>query len=190
MSKQLSPQQLAEMWVAKHQDVIIGDGGSSAMDRAVKIIALETATEKGRADLFRAAAPFGASFLDSIPGQPHPATDFLSARDIVAAAGAAKVAAAAATGAPSPTGASASAAGLAPAGTVSSALAECPYCKEPASRFCKESGRRHETPEEKANRRWKHIFRQMAMMSSFVSNVRMKKKNTCIENGAVELSFN
>lgn len=68
-----------------------------------------------------------------------------------------------------------------------SALAECPYCDTPFTKFCHESGRRHETPEEKAERRWKHLFRQMAMMSSFVSNVRLSKKNTMVEEASVEL---
>src|SRR3989338_7360883 len=87
-NKALSPQELSEQWCAKHPEVIsyssdTNNNNLSAMDKAVKIISLETSTEKGKADLFRAAAPFGVSFLDSIPGQPHPATDFLGARDVL-----------------------------------------------------------------------------------------------------------
>lgn len=194
-SKALSPQELAEQWCAKHPEVISHSSDSnnsslSAMDKAVKIIALETSTEKGKADLFRAAAPFGVSFLDSIPGQPHPATDFLGARDVATISSSIK---------PQQQQQQRMKSrkndddhdtdDVAPAGVKASKLSECPYCKEPASRFCKETGRRHETPDEKAERRWKHVFRQLSLASSFVSNVRLSKKNSCIEDQGVELIF-
>ena len=197
MNKNLSPQELAEQWCSKHPEVVSASSENeklSAMDKAIKIISLETSTDKGKSDLFRAAAPFGVSFLDSIPGQPHPATDFLGARDLASSSSVQ----------PSssnnnnnnknsqqqqqqqqPSGGDT----MAIAGAKASNLQSCPYCKEPTSRFCKETGRRHETPEEKANRRWKHIFRQYSLASSFVSNVRLSKKNTCLDQEAVELVF-
>ena len=188
MNKSLSPQELAEQWCSKHPEVVSASPENeklSAMDKAVKIISLETSTEKGKSELFRAAAPFGVSFLDSVPGQPHPATDFLGARDLSSSANNNNN-----NNNTKPTSSSATTDGtMAIAGTKASNLSQCPYCKEPASRFCKETGRRHETPEEKANRRWKHIFRQYSLASSFVSNVRLSKKNTCLDQDAVELIF-
>ncbi len=216
LAKNVTPQELAEQWCAKHPEVISSSSGSagehlSAMDKAVKIISLETATDKGKSDLFRAAAPFGVSFLDSIPGQPHPATDFLGARDVLVvnskASNASKeqttanAAAAVASLKPSTTSVEQQQQNqnqtqnnnaeltLVPAGQRASRLESCPYCQEPSSRFCKETGRRHETTDEKGERRWKHIFRQLSLASSFVSNVRLSKKNTCLESEGVELIF-
>ena len=189
MNKNLSPQELAEQWCSKHPEVVSASSENeklSAMDKAIKIISLETSTDKGKSDLFRAAAPFGVSFLDSIPGQPHPATDFLGARDLTSTSSSSNN-----NNKNSQQQQQQPSEGdiMAIAGAKASNLQSCPYCKEPTSRFCKETGRRHETPEEKANRRWKHIFRQYSLASSFVSNVRLSKKNTCLDQEAVELVF-
>jgi hypothetical protein len=73
--------------------------------------------------------------------------------------------------------------------TVGSALSRCPYCNEPSSRFCKETGRRHETRDEAAERRWRHLYRQMVVASSFISMARLSKKNTCEVDDTVELVF-
>lgn len=69
------------------------------------------------------------------------------------------------------------------------ALEACPYCNEAWSRFCKETGRRHETSEERAERRWKHLFRRMSLAASFIDNSRLQKKNTCEEDYSVEIVF-
>jgi hypothetical protein len=73
--------------------------------------------------------------------------------------------------------------------TIGSALSRCPYCNEPSSRFCKETGRRHETRDEAAERRWRHLYRQMVVASSFISMARLSKKNTCEVDDTVELVF-
>eukprot|EP00759_Apiculatamorpha_spiralis_P006091 PhF_6_TR13593/c0_g1_i1/m.21749 len=68
-----------------------------------------------------------------------------------------------------------------------SSLKACPYCDEPSTRFCKESGKRHETPEERAKRRWRTTFRQLATANKFVSFARLQKVNTCAEVFTVNL---
>ena len=65
----------------------------------------------------------------------------------------------------------------------------CPYCPEPGSRYCKETGRRHETPAAKTLRQWKTIYRQLAMASQFVNTARLGKANTCVESDAIELDL-
>jgi hypothetical protein len=65
----------------------------------------------------------------------------------------------------------------------------CPYCSEPSSRYCKETGRRHQNAEERALLYWKRCYRQFALASQFVSSARLAKKNTCVEDYAVELDF-
>ncbi|CUG85644.1 Hypothetical protein, putative [Bodo saltans] len=65
----------------------------------------------------------------------------------------------------------------------------CPYCSEPTSRYCKETGRRHQNAEERALLYWKRCYRQFALASQFVSSARLAKKNTCVEDYAVELDF-
>ena len=59
--------------------------------------------------------------------------------------------------------------------------------KERANRFYKDSGKRHETPEERAYRRWRTTFRQLATVGKFVSMARLQKKNTCAEEFSVSL---
>lgn len=68
-------------------------------------------------------------------------------------------------------------------------LRSCPYCSEPTSRYCKETGRRHQGAEERALLYWKRCYRQFALASQFVSSARLAKKNTCVEDYAVELDF-
>ena len=65
----------------------------------------------------------------------------------------------------------------------------CIYCNEPSSRYCKETGRRHENAEERANRQWKTMFRQLAMASQFVNKARLNKPNTCVEDFGIELDL-
>ena len=67
--------------------------------------------------------------------------------------------------------------------------AGCFYCNEPTSRFCKETGRRHENGTEKAIRQWRRIYRQLALASSFVSSARLAKVNTCVEEYTIELNL-
>eukprot|EP00388_Colpodella_angusta_P007191 GDKJ01020527.1.p1 GENE.GDKJ01020527.1~~GDKJ01020527.1.p1 ORF type:complete len:170 (-),score=5.21 GDKJ01020527.1:28-537(-) len=66
---------------------------------------------------------------------------------------------------------------------------ECFYCNEPRSRFCKETGRRHESGLEKAMRQWRRIYRQLSLAASFVSSARLSKLNTCVEEFAIELNL-
>ncbi len=66
---------------------------------------------------------------------------------------------------------------------------KCAYCNEPATRYCKETGRRHETPGERAERQWRTIFRQVSLASRFVNSARLAKPNTCVEEFAVELDL-
>ena len=66
---------------------------------------------------------------------------------------------------------------------------ECFYCTEPGSRYCKETGRRHETVQQRASRQWRQLYRQMALASTFVSTARLAKVNTCVEEYAIDLNF-
>lgn len=68
-------------------------------------------------------------------------------------------------------------------------LRNCPYCTEPSSRYCKETGRRHQNSEERAMTLWKKLYRRFALASQFVSSARLAKKNTCVEDYSVELDF-
>lgn len=70
-----------------------------------------------------------------------------------------------------------------------SALPNCNYCNEPETRYCKNTGRRHETPQQRSVRLWKHIYRQLQVASNFISTARLEKKNTCVEEFAVELNL-
>jgi len=70
-----------------------------------------------------------------------------------------------------------------------SAMRKCTYCNEPTSRYCKETGRRHGSSEERALLRWKAIYRQLANASHFVSTARLSKPNTCVEDYAVQLDL-
>jgi hypothetical protein len=65
----------------------------------------------------------------------------------------------------------------------------CAYCDEFTTRFCKNTGRRHETQEQRAVRLWKHIYRQFHVASNFISTARLEKKNTCVEDYAVDLNL-
>lgn len=69
------------------------------------------------------------------------------------------------------------------------ALDQCPYCDEPKSRYCKETGRRHETAQGRAVRFWRHIYRQLSIASNFINTARLSKPNTCTEEYAVELDL-
>ena len=71
----------------------------------------------------------------------------------------------------------------------SSCPESCFYCTEPSSRYCKETGRRHETPQQRASRQWRQLYRQMALASTFVSTARLAKVNTCVEEFAIDLNF-
>jgi len=68
-----------------------------------------------------------------------------------------------------------------------SALSLCPYCNEPSSRFCKESGKRHETALERVKRRWHTVFRQLSVVGKLVNMTRLQKSNTCAEEFFVSL---
>lgn len=65
----------------------------------------------------------------------------------------------------------------------------CAYCREPSTRYCKETGRRHESEKERAVRMWKHIYRQMHVASNFISTARLEKPNSCLEDYAVDLDL-
>ena len=67
-----------------------------------------------------------------------------------------------------------------------SALVSCPYCDEPYRRFCPESGRRHETQDERASRLWRTMFRQIQFSAKMVSAARLEKPNTCAEEFYIE----
>jgi hypothetical protein len=68
-----------------------------------------------------------------------------------------------------------------------SALGDCPYCQEPHKRFCPESGRRHESPDDKVRRMWQALFRQVQFSSRMASLARLDKPNTCAEEFYVEI---
>lgn len=70
-----------------------------------------------------------------------------------------------------------------------SRLEACAYCNEPSSRYCKETGRRHETSGERATRLWRTIFRQLQCASHFIDTARLNKPNSCVEDYAVELNL-
>lgn len=65
----------------------------------------------------------------------------------------------------------------------------CFYCDDASTSFCKNTGRRHETIEEKNLRLWRHIYRQLHVASNFISTARLEKKNTCVEEFEVELNL-
>lgn len=65
----------------------------------------------------------------------------------------------------------------------------CPYCTEPTSRYCKETGRRHQTQKERLLFLWKRLYRHYSLASQFVTAARLAKKNTCVEDYTVELDF-
>jgi hypothetical protein len=69
----------------------------------------------------------------------------------------------------------------------SSNLVDCPYCDEPYRPFCPESGRRHETAEEKCQRMWRTLFRQLQFSAKMASAKRLEKPNTCAEEFYIEL---
>ena len=66
---------------------------------------------------------------------------------------------------------------------------QCAYCQEPGRRFCKETGRRHGTVEERALLYWKKMFQQMAIASQFVNSARLGRPNTCTEGDSVEIDL-
>lgn len=66
---------------------------------------------------------------------------------------------------------------------------QCPYCTEPSSRYCKETGRRHQSPEQRALEYWRKIYRRFALASQFITSARLSKRNSCIEDYSVELDF-
>ena len=64
---------------------------------------------------------------------------------------------------------------------------DCPYCTEPDRRFCPESGRRHETAEEKSQRLWRTMFRYVQFSCRVACVERLEKLNTCSEEFYIEL---
>ena len=68
-----------------------------------------------------------------------------------------------------------------------SQLRSCPYCAEPYRRFCPESGRRHETKEERCERLWRTLYRQTQFAGQMVSHRVVDSKNTCVEVFIVDL---
>ena len=68
-----------------------------------------------------------------------------------------------------------------------STLPDCPYCSEPHRRFCPESGRRHETAEEKATRLWRTMYRQSLFSLRLAAASRINEENTCAEEFFVEI---
>jgi hypothetical protein len=68
-----------------------------------------------------------------------------------------------------------------------SSLSDCPYCTDPSRRFCPESGRRHETSEERGQRLWRAMFRQLQFHSRMADLGRLEKPNTCAEEFYVEI---
>jgi hypothetical protein len=68
-----------------------------------------------------------------------------------------------------------------------STLDSCPYCTEPGRRFCPESGRRHETADERSLRLWRTLYRQMQFHSRMANVARLDKPNTCAEEFFVEI---
>ena len=67
------------------------------------------------------------------------------------------------------------------------ALADCPYCNEPSRPFCPESGRRHETHEERGMRLWRVMFRFLQFSSRVAQVERLSNPNTCSEEFYIEL---
>jgi hypothetical protein len=65
----------------------------------------------------------------------------------------------------------------------------CPYCDDGATRYCKNTGRRHEDADGKARRQWRHLFRQLQIANTFIDTARLNKANTCTEDFAVELDL-
>ncbi len=70
-----------------------------------------------------------------------------------------------------------------------SAMRQCAYCTEPTSRFCKETGRRHGTKEERALVTWKKMYRQLQIASQFVNSARLGRGNTCTEGDSIEIDL-
>jgi hypothetical protein len=68
-----------------------------------------------------------------------------------------------------------------------STLASCPYCSDPSRRFCPESGRRHETEDERGVRLWRAMYRQLQFHSRMADLGRLEKPNTCAEEFYVEI---
>ncbi len=68
-----------------------------------------------------------------------------------------------------------------------STLPYCRYCDEPWRRFCPESGRRHETREERTRRLWRIMWRQQQFISKMTNLARLEKPNTCEEEYYVEI---
>lgn len=66
-------------------------------------------------------------------------------------------------------------------------LKDCPYCNDSRRRFCPESGRRHETDDERALRYWRMIVRQLQFSTTVASAARLNQENTCAEEFFVEL---
>jgi len=157
---------LAKEMCRRHPELLKQVGPvHSAKDVALKIFLSEAA----------------ASGNITVDGSPHRAGGArASASPTVAAAAAAPTVAVAAPVAP--------AAPAAPVVKVSN-LERCPYCTEPSSRYCKETGRRHETTEERAYRHWRHLYRQLQIASNFIDTARLNKPNTCCEDYSVELDL-
>lgn len=72
----------------------------------------------------------------------------------------------------------------------SSPPSSCAYCSEPTSRYCKETGRRHETSAQRAVRQWRTIYRQLQCTLQFIDSARLTKPNSCVEDFSVELDLN
>ncbi len=66
-------------------------------------------------------------------------------------------------------------------------LASCAYCDEPSRPFCPESGRRHETKDERSHRLWRFMFRWLQFSSRVAHVERLAKPNTCSEEFYIEL---
>lgn len=65
----------------------------------------------------------------------------------------------------------------------------CRYCNEPSSRFCKETGRRHETREDRARRQWKQLFQLLYNTNRFLrATGRLRQENSCVEEFFIELT--
>ena len=159
---------VARNMCSRHPDVLNTVGATnSARDAALKIFMREVATENSRA--------FDESALDqsSIPR--------MAVRDGVS---------------PSPQRARSGSRG--PAADTSGVNANpvpdengrvCSYCDTPSTRFCKETGRRHESGDERSVRLWRHMYRQLHVASNLISTARLEKKNTCVEDYAVDLDL-
>eukprot|EP00672_Neobodo_designis_P008494 CAMPEP_0174855262 /NCGR_PEP_ID=MMETSP1114-20130205/32860_1 /TAXON_ID=312471 /ORGANISM="Neobodo designis, Strain CCAP 1951/1" /LENGTH=182 /DNA_ID=CAMNT_0016089997 /DNA_START=46 /DNA_END=594 /DNA_ORIENTATION=- len=167
---------VARVMCSRHPDVLRTVGATnSARDAALKIFMREVATENSRAfdetELNESSIPRMADREGVSPSPPR--ANASQGGDGAAAAA----------------GQSSSFQGVNSNPVPDEHGRVCSYCDTPSTRFCKETGRRHESGEERSLRLWRHMYRQLHVASNLISTARLEKKNTCVEDYAVDLDL-